>query len=196
MTMSKIRVIFINGTSSTGKTTLARNLQKSLSDKWLYMDMDHFIEMINPEIAIFDKNHPKFLEKTSGFYAEKSGDGYHIDVGHLGEKILSDMVEQVKNMLELGWNIIFVGVRPYEKQLKQIKEKLAKFNPLTIYLYASKQIIQNRELGRDNRLTGSTVELLKRFEGKNLHDLQFDSGATKAEIIAKEIVEKYELDNN
>jgi len=194
--MSRTRVIFINGTSCTGKTTLARTLQKNLSDKWLYMDMDHFIEMMNPEIAVFDKNHSNFLKKTSGFYAEKSGDGYHIDVGLLGEKILSDMVEQVKNMLELGWNIIFVGVRPYEKQLKQIKENLAKFNPLTIYLYASEEIIQNRELGRDNRLTGSTVELLKRFEGKNLHDLQFDSGATKAEIITKEIVEKHDLDNN
>ena len=82
--MSKIRVIFINGTSCTGKTTLARTLQKNLSGKWLYMDMDHFIEMMNPEITIFDKNHPQFLKETSGFYAEKSGKGYHINVGHLG----------------------------------------------------------------------------------------------------------------
>ncbi|MEA3057185.1 MAG: chloramphenicol phosphotransferase, partial [Actinomycetota bacterium] len=44
--MSPGRVVALNGTSSSGKTTLARALQEHLTDTWLVFGVDTFIPAI------------------------------------------------------------------------------------------------------------------------------------------------------
>jgi chloramphenicol 3-O phosphotransferase len=45
------RIVFINGGSSAGKTTLARRLQSSLATPWLLLGIDVFIWMLPSEMA-------------------------------------------------------------------------------------------------------------------------------------------------
>src|ERR687894_1604207 len=46
MGMGHGKVILISGTSSSGKSTLAKGLQKSLADPFLHMQLDSYIEML------------------------------------------------------------------------------------------------------------------------------------------------------
>ena len=40
------KIILISGTSSSGKSTLAKGLQKSLADPFLHLQLDSYIEML------------------------------------------------------------------------------------------------------------------------------------------------------
>jgi len=40
------KIILINGTSSSGKSTLAKSLQKSLAEPFLHVQLDSYIEML------------------------------------------------------------------------------------------------------------------------------------------------------
>ena len=42
---NKTKIIVLNGASSVGKTSTARELQNLLGSKWLYITMDHFLDM-------------------------------------------------------------------------------------------------------------------------------------------------------
>jgi chloramphenicol 3-O-phosphotransferase len=45
------RIILINGTSSSGKTTLARGLQRALPELWLEMGIDRFAYAVPGRVA-------------------------------------------------------------------------------------------------------------------------------------------------
>ena len=44
------RIVLLNGTSSAGKTTVARYLQRSLEPRWLYLQFDLFVEMLTDAV--------------------------------------------------------------------------------------------------------------------------------------------------
>jgi len=44
--MTQGTIIFLNGTSSSGKTSIARALQKSLDEPYLYLSVDSFLDML------------------------------------------------------------------------------------------------------------------------------------------------------
>jgi chloramphenicol 3-O-phosphotransferase len=45
------RIILVNGTSSSGKTTLVRGLQRALPDLWLEMGIDRFAYALPGRVA-------------------------------------------------------------------------------------------------------------------------------------------------
>lgn len=109
-------VIFLNGTSSSGKTTIAKALQDKLPEPYMYVSIDDFFSMY-PE---------RFLEPTSKeeddvlarlFPAIVSG--FHMSVASLaqsGNNIIVDHVLQEDGWLKecvenwVGLNVLFVGV--------------------------------------------------------------------------------------
>jgi chloramphenicol 3-O-phosphotransferase len=52
------RIVLLNGTSSAGKTTIARRLQRTLEARWLFLEFDLFVEMLTdapPDSATGDE---------------------------------------------------------------------------------------------------------------------------------------------
>ena len=45
--MSKGKIIFLNGVSSSGKTTVAKELQARLSEPYCWLSVDSFIDTIS-----------------------------------------------------------------------------------------------------------------------------------------------------
>lgn len=54
------KIVFLNGTSSAGKTTLAKALQASLDEPYLCMGIDHFLSSVPQRLFVYtdDENHP------------------------------------------------------------------------------------------------------------------------------------------
>lgn len=53
-------IFYINGTSSSGKTTLAKELQNSIRQPLLYFSTDHLISTLNPQILTAIKGQGKY----------------------------------------------------------------------------------------------------------------------------------------
>jgi chloramphenicol 3-O phosphotransferase len=59
--MKSARAIFLNGTSSSGKTTLATTFQKAMPEPTLYVSNDKFIFMTADHVLKDDQQRPKVL---------------------------------------------------------------------------------------------------------------------------------------
>ena len=49
------KIIFLNGTSSSGKSSLARELQRRLPEPFLHLQLDAFIEMLPRPLGVNGK---------------------------------------------------------------------------------------------------------------------------------------------
>ena len=157
------RVLFLNGGSSAGKTTLGRGLQSVLSDPWLLLGIDLFIWTLPPEMI----NDPEGLSVREGvitrgglflsLYA-----GYQMAVAALalsGVNVLLDDLTLDGGNDQHRWNdalhgldVIWVGVR------------------------CAPDIAAEREAGRGSRLPGTA-----RHQAESVHegvgyDFEVDSG--------------------
>jgi chloramphenicol 3-O phosphotransferase len=59
--MKRAHAILLNGTSSSGKTTLATALQQAMSEPTLYVSNDKFIFMASDDVLKNDEMRPKVL---------------------------------------------------------------------------------------------------------------------------------------
>lgn len=184
------QIIILNGTSSVGKTSTARELQNILGSNWLYITMDHFLDMFGKHVCNLDASTEDFLQPNEGLYAAKKTDGtFDIKVGPLGRKMLSnDMYDAVESFLKNDWNIIFTVVQMKKEMVEQLKDRFRKYNPFLVYLYADVNIIIKREKNRKNRLIGHTINLLKEYDSQDLHDLQINTSSFNPKEVAEKII--------
>jgi chloramphenicol 3-O phosphotransferase len=59
--MTRATAILLNGTSSSGKTTLATALQRAMPEPTLYVSNDKFIFMASDQVLNDDQLRPKVL---------------------------------------------------------------------------------------------------------------------------------------
>lgn len=185
------RIIILNGASSVGKTSVARELQYLLGPKYLYISIDHFIDMLSPEVCNLSVCNKNFLKETEGFYAFQLPDKtYEIKVATLGKKLLNDTYKSIEALLKENWNIIFTVVEPLKLQVLEIKERFKNYNPYLIYLYASEDIIIKREKSRGDRLISHTINLIRKYNSQDSHDLKLDTSKEDPNSIAQTIISK------
>jgi len=184
------RIIVLNGTSSTGKTPIARHLQLLLGSKYLYISLEHFLDMLSKEVCNLNSSTYSFLENNEGIYASKREDGtLDVEMGPLGKKILHDMHDAVEGFLQNGWNVIFTVIEPLQEDVLEMKKKFKIYKPLFVYLYADKNVLSQREAVRGDRLSGYALNLLEKYTSQDLHDLQIDIGKLTQEQVAQTICE-------
>lgn len=94
-------------------------------------------------------------------------------------------------LAEHGFNLIVDSLITTMDELNSYKQKLDKYNLLCIYLDASEKTINIREELRGNRLKGSAIHWLKKFECKDACDLIINTDENNpqeiAQIILKEV---------
>ena len=157
------RVLFLNGGSSAGKTTLGRSLQSVLSDPWLLLGIDLLIRTLPPEMI----NDPEGLSVREGvitrgglfmsLYA-----GYQMAVAAVARSgvnvLLDDLTldgvddQQRWNDALHGLDVIWVGVR------------------------CAPEIAAEREAGRGSRLPGTARHQAESVHEGVRYDFEVDTG--------------------
>ena len=99
------QIIFLNGTSSSGKTSLAKALQKRLPEPFLHLTLDAFIEML-PRLD----DPGLFMDMVSGMNRAirvMADEGNNLIVDHV---LIEDIwMNQCLELLE-GFSVLFVGL--------------------------------------------------------------------------------------
>ncbi len=176
--------LLLNGCSSAGKTTLAKQLAASLEGNFMHVSMDEMITTMPEGLNDFDAvlDHP-----VDGFQCIKTTDSQ----GHptlkmcygpaalaLENKFKNDCVLR----LQRGENLIIDEVIESKEQFAMWKEKLTPFRLLTVGLFAPLEEIEKREVKRGNRPLGEARGAYFTVHADKDYDLKLDTFNDSADV--------------
>lgn len=140
------KVIFLNGCSSSGKTSIVKAITQESSDLWVSFGIDTFINMIP-----FYKQE-SYLKFISG--KNEYGTTMHVETGVEGEKLFSVMPKFAEILADNGSNIIIDEVLFEEETLKSYIRHLKNHIVYYIGVFCDLRIMQEREILRQDRCIG------------------------------------------
>ena len=182
-------VIYLNGPSSAGKTSLARALQSLLPGYYLHIGIDMLIEMM-PEKA----NRWSAPEPCDGFTWQAvrlpTGDlGMRVRVGPYGSQIAGAFHAVVATLLSTGHRLIIDDVANGISEVQIWLDELRHYAICTVGVVCALDELIKREATRGDRKTGSAAEQFYRVHTGVNYDLMVDTTHHTATQCANKVVE-------
>ena len=165
--MNKGIIIWLNGVSSSGKTTLTRALQKKLEEPYYWLANDTFCDM-SPE-KLWD-----------------------IDPLETEYQALSMLNHTIKLFSDMGKNIIVDHVLISSQKgdlLKKSVELLHEYPVLFVHVTCSLDELRRREIERGDRNIGQAENQLTILNPQDTYDITVDTYENTTEECADKIIE-------
>lgn len=169
--MNKGRVIFLNGTSSSGKTTLAKALQEQLAQPYMYVSVDDFFNMY-PE---------KYLNPTTQDEA--------IALARLVPAVVSGLHRSVASLAQSGNNILVDHVLQENGWLKECVENWTGLEVIFVGIKCPLEIAEQREKERADRDIGTARYQYERVHAHGLYDIEVDTSTLTVDECVSRIME-------
>jgi chloramphenicol 3-O phosphotransferase len=163
------QIIFLNGTSSAGKTTIARALQETLETAYMRASLDDFFNFYPEKLfapktkedaQVFRRRIPNLVSGFHRSIAALAGAGNNVIVDHVlqGEGWLDECLAALRD-----YDVLFVGVRC----------------PLAV--------LEQRERDRGDREIGLARRQFEQVHRHGIYDLELDTSVLSAEECVTEI---------
>jgi len=179
------RLILINGTSSSGKTTLIRRLQSILPDLWLEMGIDRFAYAL-PGRVLGEPTWPQLFR-----YVRPDGrsDGpFTIETTELGHRFIAGMHATAAALAETGLNVIVDHVLLEEAWLDDCFQRWAGYDVLVVGVRCPLEVILQRELERQDRTLGQAeAQLAVVHRWADRYDVEVDTSVLTPDDAAARI---------
>jgi chloramphenicol 3-O-phosphotransferase len=148
-------VVFLNGPSSSGKTTLVKKLQNNLDQPYLHIGIDKIIEMMPEKL-----NNWHGGKVDQGFFWDLTEDTSgnklaYLKLGPFAFKMSCFFKNIVVLALETGHSVIVDEVCVIEGSFDAWRKLLSPYNALYVALKASTTTLEQREKKRGDRMPGS-----------------------------------------
>ena len=186
----KYQIIYLNGPSSVGKTTLAKALQEVLDPPFLHIGIDKIIGMM-PERM----NNWLGGEAPQGF-SWKSGvdvDGkptQELQVGPFARKVSDSYPEIVALLAQRGHSLIVDDVGVSDEEFNKWQTLFRNYKVLYVALKASLPALEQRERQRGDRIIGSARVFHHKMRFGNRYDIELDTSELSIEQCVEAILEK------
>lgn len=172
-------VIFLNGASSAGKSTLAKALQDRLPEPYLHLGLDTCFG------SIPDRWGSTGEFSADGFAYEPVDSGLSLTYGPAGERILRGFHRAVTALVATGVPVIIDEVLLDGRVRDDWLELLEPFGPLYVGVHCALDELERREKGRYS----ARIHGLARWSALHAHDgmpydLSVDTTATPAAELA------------
>ena len=103
--MATGHVVILNGTSSSGKTTLAHRLHDLADELWLVTGQDDFTKSLLPHYV--QSGEAGTAERPEGFlFARDLTGSVHVEVGPTGRRVLAGYRRAVAALAHSGTNVV------------------------------------------------------------------------------------------
>ena len=180
-------IIFLNGTSSSGKTSLAKELQK-LSDKpLLHVGIDTLYNMIPPQLIGHDQP-----ARDGVFYEMVNKRLKQVHIGPVAEKLLRCTVPLVAELLRHGSDlvideILFAGEgRDF---LYQYAYAFEGYQAYFVRVECGIEELERREVGRPDRHKGiAALQYANVHNHGYAYDITVDTAGQSPEEGARELL--------
>jgi chloramphenicol 3-O phosphotransferase len=163
------RVILLNGTSSSGKTTIARAFQRLAPDPWLRLGIDSFWGAV-------DGRWMEFGERASeGFrWVDRGESGFEIVPGPAGQRLAAGMRAAVAAAARAGNNVIADDVLLDRGWVVEWAETLAGLETLFVAVVVPLDVLEERERRRGDRIFGESRAQVDVVHSGLTYDLEID----------------------
>ena len=182
--MSKI--IYLNGPSSSGKTTLAKALQDSFEEPFLHLGIDKIIGFMPAKI-----NNWAGGPAPLGFCWKPDVDPtghpiYHVHAGPFAKRIVRSLKDIALLLASQQYNLIIDDVAFGTVEVEEWKQVLKNYNVLYVGVITPLEILEQRERSRGDRCAGSARGQYFKVHENVAYDLEIDTHAqTLEENVAK-----------
>lgn len=169
-------IIFINGTSSSGKTSLLKLLQKQLPEPYLDMGIDKFIWMLPS----------RYLDRP--LWDEVLGKA--LQAGPVGWSLFSGMHHAIAAAAARGNNILADHVFVEKAWVDECAELFAGMNAYIIGLTCPLEVLEEREKNRKDRTLGQARLQYDIIHKCTQYDLELDTSKLTTEECAEKVIER------
>ncbi|MFI4938050.1 MAG: chloramphenicol phosphotransferase CPT family protein [Candidatus Berkiellales bacterium] len=177
----KQKAIFLHGTGSTGKTSLAKALQECLDEPYLHVGFDLFVPMMPAPYILHGSR------ASEGLCFKEDANGKPIlHIGAVGKNFLSGIAHAIGALAKQGNNIIVDEILIGEK-FEEYLNILQICQIFHVGLFAPIEILEKREKERGDRLAGQAQGDFERVHLGKKYDITIDTSQSSpresAEII-------------
>lgn len=180
------RIIFLNGTSSSGKTTLAYALQELLPDPWLHVALDQFRDGLPAKYR--GLNSPEGSTGDAGLNVVPVTDTEipytAIKFGVHGKKMLLGMRRAIRALAEAGNNIIVDDIILESAFLEDYLAVFSDLDVIFVGVHCPLDIIGKREAVRPGRFPGTALGHVNICHAHDDYDVDVDTSSKSPEQCA------------
>jgi chloramphenicol 3-O phosphotransferase len=185
------KIIFLNGSSSAGKTTLAIMLQQLLDEPWQHIALDQFRDGMPGRYR--GLNSPDGTPGADGLNVvptQREGERVtQIRFGRHGEQVLRGMRRAVAAFAREGNNVIIDDLLFKPDYLHDYAEALDGLEAWLIAVRCSLAVVNAREAHRSGRFPGTaTSHFLEIHAHGGDYDLEVDTSHTTPRECAERII--------
>lgn len=187
--MQRGRIILLNGSSSAGKTTLARAIQLQRSEPWFHLALDQFRDGMPP--AYRGLNSPPGEPGARGLNVvpgEKDGRPVtHIEFGDVGRAMLHGMHRAVAAFADAGNNVIVDDLILNPGTLDDYLQTLECHWVLFVGVRAPLAVVNAREAERPGRFPGTATSHFDSVHAHGAYDLEVDTSQASPDHCAAQV---------
>ncbi len=176
-------VILLNGTSSAGKTSIAKKLQEQFNEPLLYLGYDHFVTILPDKFLGDSVNSQEGVQ-----YVYKGEKKVSIKYGPIGKRISKIARQSMKNYVDAGFSIVIDEVL-FDNDV--LKDYLRLFKRNKVYFVSIKPSLitaEGREKERGDRKLGLARGLYEIVYDNKVYDFEIDSSNMTPTDIAQMIL--------
>jgi chloramphenicol 3-O phosphotransferase len=162
--MQQGKVIFLNGTSSSGKSSTAKLLQQHLDVAFLHVQMDDFFNMVPVQ--------------------------YKDDVQVCG-RMLSGFHHSILSLVKTNNNVIVDHVLFHDAWLKECAELLRDHDVVFVGVHCPLPELERREKERGDRGEGWAREQYEVVHVNKVYDIEIDTFASTPQECVRQIIAFY-----
>jgi chloramphenicol 3-O phosphotransferase len=178
------RIILVNGTSSSGKTTLVKGLQSTLPDLWLEMGIDRFAYAL-PGRVLGQPTWPQLFRYVRP--NDESDGPFTIETTMLGQRFISGMHATAATLAAHGLNVIVDHVLLEQAWLDECSRLWARFPVLVVGVRCPLDVVLKREIEREDRTLGQAeAQFAVVHRWADRYDIEVDTSVlTPDEAVAR-----------
>ncbi len=168
-------IIFLNGTTSAGKSAIITELQRMLEAPFLEAGIDKFIFMLPARYLDF----PAWNEVL----------GHAAYAGPLGHTLFSGMHHAIAAMSRVGNHILADHALVEPAWVQECAALFADLPAFLIRVQCEPKVLEARELARGDRTPGQAMKQYERVHAHGIYDFEVDTSYTSAVDCAQQIVD-------
>lgn len=187
------QAIFLNGTSSAGKTTIAKVLQSRLKEPYLYVSLDQYRDSLPDKYRGLNSPPGTLGYDGLNVVPTDSKDGKKItsiQLGDYGKKVLHGMRASAAELVRNGLNIIIDDILLEPDFLEDYLEIFSDLKVYFIGLFCALEVVEKREASRVGRFPGTAESQLEVCHAHEVYDLSVDTSVLSPDECATKIIDR------
>lgn len=175
-------VIILNGTGSSGKSTISKELLKIIPEPTVYHSFDTIIPTLLPHsdsfIPAMDPKKKNYIRRLDSELMK--------NISNNGKSLLPLVYEFIPILSNGGFNVIVDTLLP-NKCIEPLLKIINNIPTYMIKIYCPKNELLKREQKRNDRKPGAALKMYNKVHEDLIYDFEIDSSLSSSKSSAEEI---------